>query len=344
MLFERLILMKPQINHTCMPRKNRIDFPGALNHVIARGIDKKSIFETAEDKMFFLQRMNKLVEENDFVLYAWCIMENHFHLLIQTGEVPLSTIMRKLLTGYAVNYNRKYKRAGHLFQNRYKSILCEKDEYLLRLVRYIHLNPVKANIVQIRKLDTYFWTSHHELIQSSEKCLIERDEIFSYFGNKRSKALKQYRQFIHDGVNLNEKLDGGGLQKSVGKTLNEIRKNDIQMFDDRVLGTGDFVKKTLVNQQQAEVNVQLSVEELMKLLEVYFEIDKGDLVVRSKKTKNARDVFIFTGKRYLRKSLTELGERIGIKRAAASIAFQRGNSICKTLNLEKLLKVTPENL
>ncbi len=201
-----------------MSRKSRIDFPGALHHVIARGIDRKSIFKTKKDKVYFLQRLGKLVEESDFKLFAWCIMDNHFHLLLQTGNDPLSTIMRKLLTGYAVNYNRKYKRTGHLFQNRYKSILCDKDEYLLRLIRYIHLNPVKANIIKAEKLDI----CHQGLVLSDDTCLIEIDEVLSYFSKKRSEALSKYRQFILDGVNSKEKLDGGvkgnmGRKRKYGK-------------------------------------------------------------------------------------------------------------------------------
>ncbi len=323
-----------------MPRKNRIDFPGALHHIIARGIDRKSIFKAQEDKDHFLQRLKKLLEESDFKVYAWCIMENHFHLLLQTGKVPLSTIMRKLLTGYAVNYNRKYKRTGHLFQNRYKSILCEKDAYLLRLVRYIHLNPVKANIIQVEELGCYTWTSHQDLIQSSETSFIERDEILLYFGNKKPLALSKYKQFIQEGVNLKEKFDGGGLQKSVGKSLNEIQKKDIQLFDDRVLGNGDFVEETLAKHEQDNVVLtsKLTIKELMRILETYFVIDPGGMLIRGKKTKAARDAFIFLGKQYLGESLTDLGEILGIKKSAASTAFQRGNDICMTLDLGNLLK------
>jgi len=147
----------------------------------------------------------------------------------------------------------------------------------------------------------------------------------NFFGKKRSEALSKYRQFILDGVNSKEKLDGGGLQKSIGKTLKEIRKNGIQLFDDRILGAGDFVENTLRNQPHEEdmLDVNLSVKELSRLLESYFEIDPGDLIIRSKRTKAARDAFVFIGKRFLDTSLTELGDVIGIKKAAASIAFRR---------------------
>ncbi len=164
--------------------------------------------------------------------------------------------------------------------------------------------------------------------------------MLSYFGKKRSKALSKYREFILDGVNSKEKLNGGGLQKSTGKMLSEIRKNDIQTFDDRILGDGDFVENILTSQQQDGdiLDAELSVNKLIQLLESHFKIDPGDLTIRSKKTKTARDAFVFIGRRLLHKTLTELGDVIGIKKAAASIAFQRGNKICKTLDLQEILR------
>ena len=123
-----------------MPRQARLDTPGALHHVMGRGIDGIEIFGTQKDRADFLDRLKDLSEKEALKIYAWALMNNHFHLLIRTGNLSLSNSMRKLLTGYVVNYNRRHKRYGHLFQNRYKSILCEDDPYLLELTRYIHLH------------------------------------------------------------------------------------------------------------------------------------------------------------------------------------------------------------
>ena len=130
-----------------MPRKSRIDTPGALHHIIARGIDRKNIFKDDKDRDNFLERLGAIIEETKTHCFAWALIPNHFHLLIKTGTTPISTVMRRLLTGYAVSFNRRHRRYGHLFQNRYKSILCQEDTYLLELVRYIHLNPLRAGIV-----------------------------------------------------------------------------------------------------------------------------------------------------------------------------------------------------
>ena len=124
-----------------MPRRSRIDAPGALQHIVSRGIERRSIFEDATDRDGFLERLGNVLLESGTVCYAWALMTNHVHLLLRTGSIPLSTIMRRVLTGHARQFNRRHRRHGQLFQNRYKSFLCEEDAYLLELVRYIHPNP-----------------------------------------------------------------------------------------------------------------------------------------------------------------------------------------------------------
>ena len=142
-----------------MPRKSRIDAPGALHHLVLRGIERKAIFKDDLDYQNFLKRLGKVLTETSTACYAWALMANHVHVLLRTGTVPISTVMRKLLTGYAQQFNRRYRRHGHLFQNRYKSFLCEEDPYLLELVRYIHLNPVRAGIVKDLKGLSNYWKS-----------------------------------------------------------------------------------------------------------------------------------------------------------------------------------------
>ena len=137
-----------------MPRKARIDAPGALHHIIARGIERGDIFTDDFDRNNFLKRLGKIVVETDTRCYAWALVPNHFHLVLKTGCAPIATVMRRLLTGYAGYYNRRHRRCGHLFQNRYKSILCQEDSYLKELVRYIHLNPLRAGLVDsLKSLD-----------------------------------------------------------------------------------------------------------------------------------------------------------------------------------------------
>ena len=144
-----------------MPRKARIDAPGALQHIIVRGIERRKIFYDDTDRDNFLQRLGVVLVDTDTPCFAWALIPNHLHLLLRTGLAPIATVMRRLLTGYAVSFNRRHRRHGQLFQNRYKSILCQKDAYLLELVRYIHLNPLRAKIVlELKKLDKYAYCGH----------------------------------------------------------------------------------------------------------------------------------------------------------------------------------------
>jgi REP element-mobilizing transposase RayT len=138
-----------------MPRKARKDAPGALHHIICRGIERKKIFTDDIDRNNFIDRLGNILTETQTPCFAWALMSNHIHLLLRTANAPITIIMRRLLTGYAVGFNRRHRRHGHLFQNRYKSILCQEDLYLMELVRYIHLNSLRAALVSnLNKLMT----------------------------------------------------------------------------------------------------------------------------------------------------------------------------------------------
>src|SRR5574342_250887 len=129
-----------------MPRQARLDAPGTLHHVRVRGIERTVLFRDDPDREDFLARLAALVAAGAFTIYAWALLPNHAHLLLQTGRRPLARSMRSLLTGYAGVFNRRHRRVGHLFQNRYKSIVVEAEPYMLELVRYIHLHPVRAKV------------------------------------------------------------------------------------------------------------------------------------------------------------------------------------------------------
>lgn len=183
-----------------MPRKARLDIPGTLHHVMIRGIEKKNIFWDEGDRKALVDRMSILVKETGTRILAWTLMDNHAHLLILSGPVGLSTFMRRLLTGYAYNFNRKHKRFGHLFQNRYKSIICDLDAYLMELVRYIHLNPLRAKVVNsLEELERYPWCGHGVLTGKRRNDWQERDFVLGFFGDKGNRAERSYREFLKAG-------------------------------------------------------------------------------------------------------------------------------------------------
>jgi len=156
-----------------MPRQARLDAPSLLQHVMARGIERRKIFRDDKDRKSFLDRLAIILEETQTQCYAWALIPNHFHLLLRTGPTPLSKVMRRLMTGYAVTFNKRHKRSGHLFQNRYKSVICEEDPYLLELIRYIHLNPLRAGLVKnLKELDKYAWTGHSAILGHRQNPLV----------------------------------------------------------------------------------------------------------------------------------------------------------------------------
>lgn len=156
-----------------MPRQARLDTPGVLQHVMARGIERRKIFMDDQDRASFLERLALILEDTQTQCYAWALIPNHFHILLRTGPTPLSTVMRRLMTGYAVTFNLRHRRSGHLFQNRYKSVVCEEDTYLLELTRYIHLNPLRARLVEaLKSLDKYPWAGHSVLMGKKKNPLV----------------------------------------------------------------------------------------------------------------------------------------------------------------------------
>jgi len=234
-----------------MPRSARLDAPGVLHHVMGRGIEKRKIFLDDQDRVDFIKRLGELVQEGSMDNYAWAILPNHFHILCKTKKRPLSSSMRKLLTGYAVHFNRRHRRHGHLFQNRYKSIVCQEDAYLAELVRYIHLNLLRAGVVKdLRELNDCPWSGHSALMGNmGGREWQSRDYVLSYFGRGRG-GRRNYLKFVEEGILLGRKpeLVGGGLVRSLGGWSSVIalrRRGQKQVSDERILGDGDFVETLL---------------------------------------------------------------------------------------------------
>ncbi len=169
-----------------MPRKARIDTPGALHHIIVRGIERRKIFCDDLDRENFIERFGIVLTESDTPCFAWALIPNHAHLLLRTGTTPMATVMRRLLTGYAVSFNRRHRRHGQVFQNRYKSILCQEDAYLKELVRYIHLNPLRARLVNdLKGLDKYPFSGHSVLMGKKKLGWQDADYVLKLYGTKK---------------------------------------------------------------------------------------------------------------------------------------------------------------
>jgi putative transposase len=230
-----------------MPRRARLDATGALHHIMVRGINKSAIFDDDQDRTKFLERFGTIVMEAKCSVYAWALMTNHVHILFKSGAKGISAVMRKLLTWYAIYYNRRHKRTGHLFENRYKSILCDEDTYLLALIRYIHLNPLRAGMVRtLEELDKYPWSSHSAVMGKKECLWMDIEYVLLQFNDARRKARNAYGQFVREGIALGRQphLTGGGLVRSLGgwAQVQSAQHSGRQTeYDERILGNGAFV-------------------------------------------------------------------------------------------------------
>jgi putative transposase len=195
-----------------MPRQARLDSPGILHHVMIRGIEKRRIVDDDWDRRDFARRLGTLAEETQTPIYAWTLMSNHAHLLLCSGALGLAKFMRRLLTGYAVSYNLRHRRHGHVFRDRYKSIVCDGDSYFTELVRYIHLNPLRVELVKdLKGLEKYPYCGHGAILGRQANPWQDSDSVLAQFGNRESEAKEAYRRFVAEGVALGRRPELVGV-------------------------------------------------------------------------------------------------------------------------------------
>ena len=288
-----------------------------------------------------MDRLGAILQQTNTACYGWALIPNHLHLLLKTGEVPLSTVMRRLLTGHAVSFNRRHRRWGHLFQNRYKSILCQEDSYLLELTRYIHLNPLRAGLVKsLRELDRYKYGGHSVIMGRGEIDWQDTGYVLRLFGTKLSEAKRHYRRFVEKGIAQGKRpeLTGGGLVRSAGgwAALKTLQKAKIYVKgDERILGDNEFVEQSL-----KEANEQL--ERKYKIRSQGFDMDKiasrvaqlMDVSIaqvfaagKNRQRVRARSLLCYFAVRQCGMTMVSLSNRLGISQMAVSQSVQRGEKI-----------------
>jgi len=310
-----------------MPRLPRLDVPDLVHHVIVRGIKRDRIFRDDDDRRNFSQRCHALLVETETICYAWALLPNHFHLLLRPRSVALSVFMRRLLTGYAVTHNKRHNRSGHLFQNRYKSIVCQEETYLLELIRYIHLNPLRAHLVaDMESLARYPWCGHAELSGKRPGCGLDVGGVLSFFGQKTTAARRAYHQFVADGMEMGKRseLEGGGLRRS--QVLSET-SDEIKDFDDRILGSGAFVTELRSKGVLSDTPpLSISLNQLQQLIEKRYQLEENAIMLRGRMNtvSEARWVFCFFAARRLHQPGSEIARYLGIGPPAVSRAIRKG--------------------
>jgi len=305
---------------------------------MVRGIDQSALFRDDEDRHGFLKKLGELIVISKSQVYAWTLMTNHVHILYKSGEKGISFVMRRLLTWYAIYFNRRYKRRGHLFENRYKSILCEEEQYLLELVRYIHLNPVRAGLVStLEELDRYPWCGHSVLAGSMAMDWMNTEYVLAHFGDPLSSARKKYHAFVTDGFHQGRRpeLTGGGLIRSQGgwsQVMSLRRRGEQESSDDRILGSGEFVESLLREAEERELR-QLRIKRSGKTIAEIIKEECHSRAVSEKELQSgsrrrpvseARAVIAFRSIEELGLATAEIARSLGVSTSTISRAITRG--------------------
>ena len=314
-------------------------------------MSRRKIFYDNQDREDFLTRLSVLVPVTGNKCYAWTFMDNHAHFLIQSGNLGIAVLMRRLLTGYAVSFNRRHNRHGQLFQNRYKSIICQEDKYLLELVRYIHLNPLRANVVSsLEGLVDYSYCGHGALLGTKKIVWQDSDYVLRYFGEKKKDAQKLYSLFVESAHEQGRRpeLTGGGLIRSLGG-WGEIKKmrldgHDRIKGDQRILGDSDFVDAILTHaeekysHQQELLSLGYDFEKVTEKVASVFNVEPAAVIKkgRQKQRVAARSLLCFWAVRELGLSLKNVSEHLNMSSPGVSHAVQKGEQIAEELSLQLL--------
>jgi len=270
-------------------------------------------------------------------LYAWALMPNHAHLLLRTGQLPLSRLMQAWLSAYGTVFNRRHHRSGHLFQNRFKSTLVEEEPYLRQLLAYIHLNPVRSRLsVTLDSLDRYPWTGHAVLLGNHSYPAQDSDFVLSLFGRAAHQARCAYRTFVHEyaGGGQSDDLDGGGLRRSIGgwqhrKPLRAGRER--WAHDERVLGSSEFVHRLVSETDSTAVVATTPAAVIAPLLDGVcqrFRLSPSEIASRSLRPDvlDARAALSYAAVVDHGLSFTEVARQVGLSRRSISRAIQRAQT------------------
>lgn len=278
-----------------MARKPRVEFEGAFYHVIARGNQRQDIFRDDEDRRTYLEKLEHYRNRYGLSVYAYVLMSNHVHLLIETQKIPLSKIMQGIQFTYTQYYNRRHRTVGHLFQGRYKAILCDRDSYLLELVRYIHLNP--ARLRQPKDPWKYRWSSHRAYLGERTPVEVDTTLVLGQFGRAFGPARRAYRTFAEEGL-------GQG---------HDARYYEI--VDQRFLGDEGFIGRVDRQAKGREIEVKGAKISFGRLLDVVaneHEVGAGELTGtgRQRKWVRARAMLVYLAREWSRMTSKELAGRL----------------------------------
>lgn len=327
-----------------MPRLPRLNLPAVFYHVMVRGIERRRIFRRPADYYDFLTRLGANLLDSGCRCFSWALMPNHIHLLILSGVRGIVSLMHPLLTGYATAFNLRHERVGHLFQNRYKAIICEEDPYFLQLLRYIVLNPVRAGMVHtLDELRQYPWTSHRAVMGIATYPWLETNEVLMQFGSSPEQSRFTYERFINEGWSQGKlaHLEGEGALR----TLSDRHSDTADSFDSRILGSSLFVDKVhreaeILENVKNQIHQQWTLDSIREAIARERNIDPTAILRRDRQRAiaKARDLFVYAAIDGLGQAGVAVATLLRISGAAVCQARERGRQLAAESQLLKQLK------
>lgn len=306
-----------------MARPLRIQYPGAFYHVTSRGNEQKAIFRSNSDRERFLSYLESAHDRYGATIHVYCLMDNHYHLLLETPLGNLSKVLHHINGAYTTYFNTKRKRSGHLFQGRYKAILVEKDSYCKELSRYIHLNPIRAGLAD--KPSEYRWSSYPYYIRKEKRpAWLTTESVLGYFGKDESSAQKNYRKFVEDALE--------------SETKNPLK----DVFASTFLGSSEFItwaKEKFVGSKNVDTRNIPVLRELVEKPSLE-QIERTVESIIGKKHALCRKFCIYASHQYGGFALREIGAYYGMRGSAVSQCSRRFKH--KVLEDKKLKKAMAE--
>ena len=293
-----------------MARQLRIEYEGAFYHITSRGNQRERIFWDNKDREKFKNILRRTKERYSYLLHSYVLMDNHYHLLIETPYANIKQVMQNINTSYTVYVNKRHKRTGHLLQGRYKAFIIDKEIYLLELGRYIHLNPVRAGIV--KRPEDYKWSSYREYIyRSNKEAITDTTDTLYAFSKKQAIAAKKYQEFVNAGIKVKTPL-----KDAVGSILGD------KIFREDVLRhlKGKQDKREIP--ELKKLQTKHKVEDIVKAIAKYYGIREEELLKRKKATERQRKIAIYFSKVLSGEKNIEVGRVFGITIQAVTNAVR----------------------
>jgi REP element-mobilizing transposase RayT len=319
-----------------MPQMARLESPGALAHIMARGIDGCNIFRAVADREEFLTRFSVLIKDVGYKCLAWCLMDNHYHLFLRCSENPMSRLMRPLNSAYARWYNKKYERKGYLFQDRFKSVLCQDMDYAKQLIRYIHLNPVRAQKVpSLAALKGWPWCGHAFLIGDKGalgKGFQDRTEALRRFSTSENKAIRSYLAYLEEGIDPENARNTGLLERTETVEITGAHKGW-----PAVIGDPEFVREAMeahrigMQRKHRKADYHYVLAAIEKDVSKKYVLKPGELLERGRRNARAeaRAIFCFRAHHDELIPFSVIARYLRITIPPASLLYRQGRAIAE---------------